>query len=352
VEDTGNNGLVQWAKRKIGSIWRSNKRQKIEIVVNSNNKFLLTLSPGLPLTKTISYLEPCDVLNCIQTCKKWKIDIDKDEIWYEVAKSFSHNAVDAIIIKQQQQQDNDTSAAKTKSKLNYRNMAIAISRAMSDNNSHLPKKFPESKLNLKDVLVVFEMRDTGTNNIHLGSFCSDLTEMTESKPGLNGCVSYDSSKNKDRFSNIILQTKVVEEEEEEDYDGWCSGYVDAINRLEMRSRLIRQDTGKCVCLNDFNGIIEHTGGAEAYFNTYRDTALKPDAKNLSGTIARELCMFHDYNYIAFDLEFKMERLSDLVYKIQSFEFRLRVSKYDDQCANDEFNSMNHFLLFLEGLDWR
>jgi hypothetical protein len=52
------------------------------------------------------------------------------------------------------------------------------------------------------------------------------------------------------------------------------------------------------------------------------------------------------------LEFKMERLSDLVYKIQSFEFRLRVSKYDDQCANDEFNSMNHFLLFLEGLDWR
>jgi hypothetical protein len=176
VEEEEDNGLILWAKRKIGSIIgrTSNTRQKIEIidvVNNSNNKFLSSVS-GLPLTRMISYLEPCDVLNCIQICKKWKTNIDMDEIWCEVAKSVSsRNAVDAIIMHQQQQQqqqeeDNDTADATiAKSKLNYRNMAIAISRGMNDYEKLL-YKYPESKLNLKDVLAVIKVRemDDDTNN--------------------------------------------------------------------------------------------------------------------------------------------------------------------------------------------
>jgi hypothetical protein len=48
----------------------------------------------------------------------------------------------------------------------------------------------------------------------------------------------------------------------------------------------------------------------------------------------------------------MERKSDHEYKIKWFGYKFRVSKGDDECANDEFNSMNDFLLFLEGLDWK
>jgi hypothetical protein len=374
MEEGDNNGLIRWAKRKIGSMWRmvpttgnvsSNKRQKIGIFdddVNNNantNKFLLTLS-GLPLTKLMSYLEPCDVLNCIQTCKKLKIDIDKDEIWYEVATSFSRNAVDAIInnnIQEKENNNNDddddatiTTAAKSNSnsKLNYRNMAIAMSRKMND-YEELPKTFPESKLNLKDILVVIEMRDMNddTNNFkQLGSFCSDLTELIESKPGLSKYVSYESN-DSNRFSNIILQTKV------DDDDDGCE---EASAGFEMSSRLIRRDTGKCVCLNNYEGVRYYKGGMEGCFMT--DNELKPNARNVSGTIARDVCWHSNYNHIGFDLDFIMERISDLEYKIKSFRFSLTVSGVsggdddDDDENEEEFNSMNHFLLFLEGLNWK
>ena len=396
MEEVDNNGLIRWAKRKIGSIWRmvpttgntsSNKRQKRNEIVddvnnnnnnnnnNDNNKFLSTLS-GLPLTKLMSYIEPCDVLNCIQICKKWKIDIDKDEIWCEVANSCSRNAVDAII-NNTQEKDNDnndndndndttdttdttiTTAANSNSKLNYRNMAIAISRNMND-YEELPKQFPKSKLNLKDVLVVIEMRDMddNTNNFkQLGSFCSDLTELTESKPGLSKYISYDSNNDnknknnnnnmdyKNRFSNIILQTKV------DDDDDGCE---EASAGFEMSSRLIRRDTGKCVCLNNYEGVRYYKGGMEGCFMT--DNELKPNARNVSGTIARDVCWHSNYNHIGFDLDFIMERISDLEYKIKSFKFNLTVSKGDEDDDDDEneeeFNSMNHFLLFLEGLDWK
>ena len=236
-----NNGLIRWAKRKMGSImWRmlpttttttttnSNKRQKIigrivfddddlnnNVSNNANNKLLVTLlfSPRLPLTKVMSYLEPCDILNCIQTCKKWKIDMNKDEIWHEVLvanSSFSsrNGALDAIInsntttnnnnTQEENENNNDdatttiTTAAAAKSnsisnsntsnssinsKLNYRNMAIAMYRKMNDYEEGIPQTFPKSKLNLEDVFVVIEIRDRWFVK-QLGSFCSDLTELT------------------------------------------------------------------------------------------------------------------------------------------------------------------------------
>jgi hypothetical protein len=364
------NGLIRWAKRKIGSIWRTsnnNKRHKInEIsidVVNSDNKFLSSVS-GLPLTRMISYLEPCDVLNCIQTCRKWKTNVDKDEIWCEVAKSSvsSRNAVDAIIMQQKeqqqeeeqrQQQDNDTADTTiAKSKLNYRNVAIAISRRMNDYEK-LPYKFPESKLNLKDVLLVIEMRYkdayTTDNYKHLGSFCSDLTELTESQPGESKYIEFDSDNDtkKDRFSNIFVKRLV------DNYDQRCD---EACNSLEMRLRLIRRDTGKCICINDYESGCyrgRYKGLMEGFFLTHN--TLKLIARNPSGAIAREVCFGNEYNYIAFNLDFAIDRISDLEYKIKSFDLKLKVSQgecYNDEDEDGEFNCMNHFLLYLEGLDWK
>lgn len=111
------------------------------------------------------------------------------------------------------------------------------------------------------------------------------------------------------------------------------------------------DTGRSVCINDYETINDFDSNeADAYFMTNPD--LKPTAQNRAGSIAREVFLQHKYNFVSFDLHFSMDKLSGVEYKIKSFEFQLRVSRWDDECANDTFESMNHFLLFLEGLDWK
>lgn len=196
-----------------------NKRQKILDVNNDDNNIVLMVS-GLPLMRMVSYLEPRDALNCIQTCKKWKNDIDKDGVWCEVAKVVSPNAVAAII-----QQENNNNTAPD---VNYRNMAIALSRKVSE---HKLVEFPESSLKLKDILVVIEIRDKGNNNKHLGAFCSDLTDFTESEPGSKKYLSFDPSNDskKDPFWSVILsQPYDYDSDDEDDYDHGC---VAAIERL-------------------------------------------------------------------------------------------------------------------------
>jgi len=361
-------GLEQWAKQKIESILSSgtamssnrnsnimnnnnsskssssknnNKRQKNLLDVNNDCNNVVLMVSGLPLTRMVSYLEPRDVLNCIQTCKKWNNDIDKDGVWCEVAKVFSPNAVAAII-----QQENNNNTAPD---VNYRNMAIALSRKVSE---HKLVEFPESRLLLKDILVVIEIRDRGNKNMHLGAFCSDLTDFTESEPGSKKHLTFDPSNDskKDPFSSVILPRSYSNDSDvdDDDYDYGC---VAAIKRLEMTSRLIRRDTGRSFCINDYDTIDDFgNDGSEAYFTTNPD--LKPTAQNRAGSIAREVCFQHKYNYVSFDLNFSMDKISGFEYKIKSFEFQLRVSRCDDCYADDTFESMHHFLLFLEGLDWK
>ncbi|OEU10437.1 hypothetical protein FRACYDRAFT_247539 [Fragilariopsis cylindrus CCMP1102] len=277
-----------------------------------NKLFVALFSPGLPLTKLMSYLEPCDILNCIQTCKKWKIDMNKDEIWHEVLvanNSFSsrNGALDAIInsnttttndnnntqeenenntddatmitaaaaaaAKSNSKSNSNTSNSNINSKFNYRNMAIAMYRKMNDYEEGIPQTFPKSKLNLKDVFVVIEIRDRWLvipdnddlmiNNYipscdysckskQLGSFCSDLTELTENKPGHSKYISYDSAINNNNrnncFSDTFLQTKIDDDDM-------------PFENLEMSSRLIRHDTGKCIVLNDYECVRNYKKGS-------------------------------------------------------------------------------------------
>lgn len=126
------------------------------------------------------------------------------------------------------------------------------------------------------------------------------------------------------------------------------GCKEACQGLEMRSRLIRRDTGKCICINDYE--ISDSCMGEGYFQQHME--LKPTARNPSGAIARDVCFHHEYKYADFITDFAMERISDLEYKIKSFGFKLNVSGGRFSNEDTKFNCMNHFLLFLEGLDWK
>jgi len=369
-----------------GSSRNNNKRKTILLDdVNNdydNNNKVLMVSGGLPWVAMASYLEPRDILNCIQTCQKWKNDIDKDGVWCEVAMIVSPNAVAAII---QQENNIIANTDPTTPELKYRNMAIGLSRKFDDNCN---LEFPEPKLQLQDILVVIEFRDKGNNNKHLGAFCSEFSENVSFDPSND-----DENSKKDSFSSIILSSELVKQWgkdrrewmakrrewfaerhalfaeagiDEDNYDDFnvilppdidkYHGDNDpptnwACNRLEMTSRLIRRDTGRCICINDYRSILDDINEeGRAYFET-SDSGLKPKSKTLSGTIARELCYEHNYNYMYFSLDFLMEPISTFEYKIKSFEFQLLVNTGDDDCASG-FECTNHFLLYLEGLDWK
>jgi len=395
------NGLVQWARRRIKSLWRlvtatssscssnnnkkksrskgkgksnrnNNKRRQKPILDvknnddNYNDKNLL-VSGGLPLTSIVSYLEPHDVLNCIQTCKQWKNDMDTDGVWCEVAKNVSPIVVDAIIQQQSNNNnDNDNDNDTTTTKLNYRNIAIAISRGLSDYDYHekrLGKDIPVSKLQLKDILVVIEIRDRSNNNKSLGVFCGNLTDLTDNKPGLCQSVSFDpnnkDSKRKDPFSSIILPILPTEEYNNgddyyfaEDYDDYCC--QKASERLEMTLRLIRRDTGKCIYLGSNDSMfIMYKGDKITHFET--TTRLVPTAKTLFGKIAKRVFYENDYLFMSFYLNILIDRVrvSDFDYKIKSFKFGFRESTSESIIyPQHEFESVNHFLLFLEGIDWK
>jgi hypothetical protein len=72
-------------------------------------------------------------------------------------------------------------------------------------------------------------------------------------------ISYDSDdkNSKDRFSNIFL--KHIADWDDDD------GCKEACHRLEMRSRLIRRNTGKIICINDYEDDGCHKRDMEGFF---------------------------------------------------------------------------------------
>ena len=312
------------------------KRKKSRTVNNNNNNnnnnehdtVVVTVSVGLPLTTMVTYLAPHDILNCIQTCKEWQKTIDQEGVWREVAKVVSPNGVDAMTQHKEEKNKNKQNDS-LRPEFNFRNMAIAFFRKSSEYNPPVGvDEYPQPTLQLADVLIVTEFR---YNNKRVGALCRDLTES----------IKFDRSNDfiKGQLSSIIL---------EDDWDA-------RDNAFQVTTRLVRRDTGKSFCIHDYQPIDGWSGNGEYTEESIifeDEPCLAPDAPNLSGIIARGLCHQYDYNSVRFHLEIMIDVIDGSEDQIRYCELSFDVFGKEDMYNHIGFNSMNHFLLFLEGLDWK
>ncbi len=355
------------------------KRQKLnEPPEPSHSKLSLS---GHALKLIVQWLEPQDVLNCVQTCRQWKDEID-EEVWIEVAKNLSPFAV-AVIDAEAVDKGRSESV-----RLDYRSIALSVAHTYGDNSnsSSSPKiTFPKPRLRLEDILVLIEFRD-GETKKPMGACFHALTEFHDLVFALEPLKSWGfelrgESLRQQKLQNIFVPISHVMEELEkysEIFDPASEATESAYDELEMRSCLIRLDTennmhGKHFRLIDFtkNSDFRNDGGACFFSDDF-----KPMASNGAGTVARELCFHKEYAGISADLDIILEPADRQWAKAKQaqgqthtinwkeelrkvgdkFEYRyrfmsLRFHDIIDDCSKS-FKSSDDLLLILEGLNWQ
>jgi hypothetical protein len=347
----------------VGESNNNNKRQKTSGTTTSATT-MTTMTTYIPLKLSMSFLHPRDLLNCIQTCKQWKKEIDTDGVWADVSKSLSStNAVESIrsisrINSNNNDGDNDDDNDDGQSPVfNFRTIALALAREYVNDDSNNAKEpdYPKPSLKLKNVIVVIEFRNKDTKQ-HIGAWSSDLTDFQERDDYGQRKIEYSSSNDikTDRFLTVDSQeTVVIRNGFIVDIGEYEEG---ALERLEMRSRFIRGDTGQCFCINNYIRSDHYNTTDGGSFDIYR---LKPTGLNKFASVARELFFFNDYNSVEFEVSNvrMVSAAANNEYKIDAFQFIMRVAigKETNEevfLHNRDFKNLDHALLFLEALDWK
>ena len=284
----------------------------------------------LPLRLTIMhYLQPRDILNCIQTCKQWRNEIDNEIMWEELAKILSPNTVS--VLEKLDYSSTLYPPQRQQPKLKYRSIALALA-----NKEPRDDYDPPPKLQLKDIVIVVEFRNERTKK-SMGAWCSDLSKLHTriSEPRQRwGCfqrINYSSSNNEDLFSSIVLSPNEIHDDVD-DVNFECFALYAASERVEMSARLIRRDqemNGKSVCLNDFGSVVLEDNNFGLEDDTFRFYTgdMSPTKLNSSGRIARDLCLYSGYNSVWFELTVTIKLVSDLEFKISSFDLELYVDMH-------------------------
>ena len=374
-EDNDDNGMLIDLER--------NKRKKKDTIVSStisknkettaacstrNASFLVFPSNNndilVPVILSISsYLVPREVLNCIQTCQVWNTKFDTSAVWCAAAQNsaspFVVGAIQTAARARAQRED-------AKSMLSNRNISLAVSKTGETDFRNFKDEGgeggePQSKLQLKDYLLVMEIRDRETKN-HIATCCRDLSEMNEPRTHMASISKLRQLRisppikdsQQERFTTIVVPAKDLTSltgEQEDDNGDEIYDFYDVYQRWELTSRLIRCDTGTSVCINDNTSYYDTAENSKrtCYFAT---TEIQPNAANLAGIIASGICYRHEYNFVQFDHDISLHPLSKFEFTIKEIIIGLRVSVGEDECANDDFKSTNHLLLWLEGLDWK
>ena len=325
----------------------------------SNNNDIL-----VPVILSIaSYLVPREVLNCIQTCQVWNQKFDASAVWCEAAKNASSpfvvGAIQTAARAHAQRED-------AKSMLSNRKISLAVSKTgETDFRKFKDEKEeggePQSKLQLENFLLVMEIRDRQTKK-HIATCCRDLSEMNEPRTHLASISKLRQLRisppikdsQQERFTNIVVSADDLSSlmgEQDDDNGEEFYDFYGVLNRWELTSRLIRCDTGTSVCINDntFYHDTDENSERTCYFET---TDMQPNAANLAGIVASGICYRHEYNFVQFEHRISLNPLSKFEFTIKEIIIGLRVTVGEDECANDDFKSTNHLLLWLEGLDWK
>ena len=207
---------------------------------------------------------------------------------------------------------------------------------------------PPSKLRLEDNLLFMEIRNKITKEI-VATCCKNYPY------GYYRSQLFDFSSIKDSkqepFTSFLLAANYVPScRKLFDNDDYTAVDDHVFELLEMTVRLIRRDNGTSVSFGDYASRGQSMGyDNQCIFETF---VMKPNAFNPSDTVARKLCFKEQYHFAEFEPVAALERLSKYEYTIKNCTFDLRVCLGDDDCANDQFESTNHLLLFMEGLDWK
>lgn len=309
----------------------------------------------LPLKLSMSFLHPRDILNCIQTCKELKTEIDTDVVWEAVAITLSPIAVESISRSKNININVADEEDYSDFSLNHRTIALALARTFVDDPDKLTDDYPKPTLRLKDVMVVIEFRNRDTKN-YVGAWSSDLTDLS------------DYSKDREIQYRSINGNKTKKDR-----------FLTVGDQLEISSRLIRRDTGQCYCISNFTRV---TGESSLYFGRdesgFCSEAIKPTKLNASASIARDLFFLNGYISAQFQVYVTMKKVAsgpNGAYKIDAFDFRLGVASHyefmeealiynndyyrGDVDPNDwnvhyrnKFENSDHVLLFLEALNWK
>jgi len=350
-----------------------------------------------------------DILHCIQTCHLWNREFNKETVWYEIAKTLSPVAVEVLEIATTTTTTTAAAAAaaacsvnnapdssssmpvvpvvhqENTKKIKYKSMALALAKKTNHQRRFI--ELPESKLKLMNVLILLEIRDNVTNK-NVVTCCSDLLPFAErhkkdfeiraNLPGMR-TIMFASTSPSPSTTTINHNNKQLSPPRNHNVftpmdlsqnNGNYPGDVDTVcDRLEMSLRLIRRDDGTSVCVNtdyEYSEYIEDDNSG--HFDSDRLKVLHLSTNTPTGTIARKMCEEEGYEYVQFEVNFTpkaihgtfphmdVEDLDNAFVeecKIEYCDIRMTVG-LEAGCGGDDgedFKSVNHFLLFLEGLDW-
>jgi len=296
------------------------------------------MDPGL-LNLALAWLDPKDVARCTQVCTQWKMGIEQ-YTWKQAAQNVKPEAFQAL----------QSAMDSSEKNINFKALATGL---MHCDRIPPPLEIPDPSIQLEDLFLLAEVEVCGQKK----AWCRNLKSSHDDR---------DFGPQADRFFTVTVTGDDESSLDGEFYfpprleesfsgRGEFDKIIELFDNMLLTLSLWRSDTAQNVCLCAKSGITEIVYANEddpvAAFE-FMSEETRP-----VGKLALHLCHINEYHYFGPEGEVTMEQVpatekseSASKYRICELNVLMRFCVGETEYAN--VRSLRHFLLFLEGLDWK